>query len=124
VTAGFDLVTRVWNDHRLIAALKGTTPPTTAALSPNGTFAASGYPDGTVVVWRVSTRAPVADLVEAASISMVRISPNGKLILTVDENGGARIYRCDVCTSDDNLQTLARARLNRTRPPAASVRVR
>ncbi|HZH13104.1 MAG TPA: hypothetical protein VE057_01960 [Archangium sp.] len=65
-------------------------------FSPDGTRGATGYPDGTLRVWRSDGKGePVVLRGKEGSVESVTFSPDGARVLTTSINGTARIWRAD-----------------------------
>jgi hypothetical protein len=71
-------------------------PGLSTAFSPDGTRGATGYPDGTVRVWRSDGKGEAVVLRgNEGSVESVTFSPDGARVLAIGSSGTARIWRSD-----------------------------
>jgi WD40 repeat protein/energy-coupling factor transporter ATP-binding protein EcfA2 len=108
---------------RLVVALLGHERGASvqnAGFSPDGRFVvtaggAGGFGvDLTARVWQVPLGAPVAVLRgHTEPLTSAAFSPDGKFVITTSEDKTARIYRCELCDSIEDLLSLAPSRVTR-----------
>lgn len=115
----------VWDLRSGDRALHVRAPPVYAVtIGPGSRFAALGHEDGLVRIFELPSGEQVATLGERRRkrVNEVAFAGDGRSIVAVEKDGGAWVYRCDVCASQARLIRLARERA--ARPPTAEERRR
>jgi WD40 repeat protein len=116
VTASRDNDARTWSVVRgtLIRTLRAHFGAVTAAsYSPDGRWIVTAGPT-TAGLWRASTGRLLSFLRGPSStLTSASFSPDGRRILASSQDGTIRVYRCDVCGEQNELEILARLRLDR-----------
>ena len=99
-----------------------------AAISPDGALAAAVNDDGSVDVVDLATKRSVAVQTDTAEpLVSAAFGPTPGLLVAADAGGDVHVLRCEICDSEGELLTRARARLGLVskfhpqRPPMAGV---
>ena len=84
------------------------------AFSPSGRWIATAGPV-TAVLWPADAGSPLSYLRGPTErLTDVEFSPNGRQIVTSSDDGGVRIYDCEVCGDLASLERLAEQRLRQS----------
>ena len=117
VTQPCDNVARVWltASGQPLAEMRGHTRRlNSAAFSSDGKLIVTASEDGTARIWEASSGRPLLALLgHDGAVKSAEFSPDDRLIVTASEDQTARIFVCEVCTSPDELRTLAAFRMTR-----------
>lgn len=98
---GDDGIVTLWQDGEQIASLDQTDWVADLAFNPTGDILAVARQDGILTLWDVTTP-DAADLIvaivasDSAALTSVAVSPDGRLIVTTDEEGFGRLWGISV----------------------------
>ena len=87
-----------------------------AEISPDGSVAAVGYSDGTVVTFTLPDQTPGWLNASGGGVRALRFTPDGKLLLVATREGAIeRLPACPLCDDTGALARLAMARVDHGR---------
>jgi WD40 repeat protein len=116
LTSG-DNTARIWdaNTGQIIRILRGHDDIVyKASFDRDDKFVVTAGGDYRAIVWDVSTGKRLTELRDhAGPVTDATFSSDGKYIVTASQDNIARLFRCDMCGSVEDLLTLAKSRVPR-----------
>ena len=118
LTASRDTTAKIWDARSGVelVSLRGHENELTGArFDPNDRWVVTASLDRTARIWDAQTGQELARFRHPFEVLAATLDRDGRHVLTVDNNGRARVFRCETCVPLGELVRLARSRLL-TRP--------